>query len=723
MEQACQIFLHSCETDINKRSSAENELSRLKKEAGFLRVVVQVLGNTNCGEDVQIAAAIFLKNVVKEHWAVTSDWTLPEQDKTAVRDQISATLLSAQKGPVQNCLSEAVTIICKSDFPTSWPHLVPDLVSRAEAAFKSQNVALLSSVLTILHSVFCRYREAHELTEELCEEIIPSIDCVGPVLLPVTQWLVGELLKPHQAGTLSEILILFNSCIDLFFDFTCLDLPDFITTHLAHFMQSYISVLKFETPLFNNDMSESPTILARAKATITEMLTVFLRKFDEDFEDYLERFAEAIWMMLTKLTDGPRDDDLAIAAMDFLAATAQSFKHTVFQDQQTLHTVCNQIILPNIRIRQSDVEMFEDEPEEYIRRDIEGSDQHTRRRTACEFTHALCKNYQTPVSTIFQEHITSLLQSYANNESEWKSKDAAIYLTTALSIKQSNSTVVMSGVQYTNQIDIVGFFTQHILPELSKGCETATAAAPLLKADGIKFISTFRNQIPKEHYPACIELLGKWVLSSSEVVMTYAAAAIERLLTVRDQNGETLVTREIITPLAATLFTNLFVALRKAIRENHYLIMCVMRVIRRSQDLIGHLIPPLLEPLVSILSHVTRNPSNPSYNHYLFESVSCLIRFNPKQVECIEQAIFEPFAIVLQKDVAEFMPYVFQIYAQMMESRSNVPQCYYQLVCIHYFFIVLYKKKIKKIKKNRLTHCAPHNYIKIREIFRLLLGF
>eukprot|EP01060_Flectonema_neradi_P016129 TRINITY_DN2271_c1_g1_i3.p1 TRINITY_DN2271_c1_g1~~TRINITY_DN2271_c1_g1_i3.p1 ORF type:complete len:684 (+),score=130.55 TRINITY_DN2271_c1_g1_i3:1689-3740(+) len=681
MEQACQVFYHSCDTDINKRKSAENELNRLKKEAGFLGVVLQVLGNANGGEDVHIAAAIYLKNVVKEHWDVRSDWTLPEGDKNIVRSQIVTALLNTKKGPIQNCLSEAVTMICKSDFPTAWPGLIPDLVSRAEAAFKSQNVAMLSSVLTILHSVFCRYREVHELTHELCEEIIPCIERVGPVLLPVTQWLVEELLKPHQAGTLSEILTLFNSCIEIFFDFTCLDLPDFITKHLAHFMQAYISVLKFETPLFNTDSSDSPSILARAKATITEMLTVFLRKFDEDFEDYLERFAEAIWGMLTKLTDGPRDDDLAIAAMDFLAATAQSFKHTVFQDPQILHTVCNQIILPNIRIRQLDVEMFEDEPEEYIRRDIEGSDQHTRRRVACEFTHALCKNYQTTVSGIFQEHIASLLQSYATNEADWKSKDAAIYLTTALSIKQSCSTVVFGGVRGTNQIDIISFFTQHILPELSKGCENATTNSPVLKADGIKFISTFRNQIPKEHYPACIELLGKWVSSPSEVVMTYAAAAIERLLTVTGPTGEIYVTKQMITPLATTLFMNLFSALRKAIRENHYLIMCVTRVIRRSQELIGPLIPHLLEPLVTILKHVTRNPSNPSYNHYLFESVSCLIRFNPEHVGSIEMAIFEPFATILQKDVIEFMPYVFQIFAQMMETRTDIPQSYYQLVC------------------------------------------
>jgi len=38
--------------------------------------------------------------------------------------------------------------------------------------------------------------------------------------------------------------------------------------------------------------------------------------------------------------------------------------------------------------------LFEDNPEEYIRRDIEGSDVDTRRRAACDLVKALSKEFE-----------------------------------------------------------------------------------------------------------------------------------------------------------------------------------------------------------------------------------------------------------------------------------------------------------------------------------------
>ena len=55
------------------------------------------------------------------------------------------------------------------------------------------------------------------------------------------------------------------------------------------------------------------------------------------------------------------------------------------------------IVIPNIKFREEDEELFEDNPIEYIRCDIEGSDSDTRRRTACELVKGLRKFYETEV--------------------------------------------------------------------------------------------------------------------------------------------------------------------------------------------------------------------------------------------------------------------------------------------------------------------------------------
>jgi exportin-2 (importin alpha re-exporter) len=61
-------------------------------------------------------------------------------------------------------------------------------------------------------------------------------------------------------------------------------------------------------------------------------------------------------------------------AIQFLASVAdrQQYK-SLFEDANTLASICEKIIVPNIEMREVDVELFEDNPEEYIRRDLVGS--------------------------------------------------------------------------------------------------------------------------------------------------------------------------------------------------------------------------------------------------------------------------------------------------------------------------------------------------------------
>lgn len=88
------------------------------------------------------------------------------------------------------------------------------------------------------------------------------------------------------------------------------------------------------------------------------------------------------------------------------------------------------------------------------------------------------------------------------------------------------------GATATNQlVNILDFFNAHLQPAL----QSPAAAAPdsgeaVLTADALKFVNTFRSQIPKA---TLVGLFGKLVEalgSDSNVVHSYAAICIERLL-------------------------------------------------------------------------------------------------------------------------------------------------------------------------------------------------
>ena len=76
-----------------------------------------------------------------------------------------------------------------------------------------------------------------------------------------------------------------------------------------------------------------------------------------------------------------------------------------------------------IYIIDSDVELFEDEPIEYIRRDLEGSDSETRRRAASDLVRGLLEH--------FAKDVTQICSTYSNEYLEVM----ICYLITRLIIK------------------------------------------------------------------------------------------------------------------------------------------------------------------------------------------------------------------------------------------------------------------------------------------------
>jgi exportin-2 (importin alpha re-exporter) len=57
-----------------------------------------------------------------------------------------------------------------------------------------------------------------------------------------------------------------------------------------------------------------------------------------------------------------------------LTPVVKSMRHkNLFDNIDILRKICCDIVLPNMTLRASDEELFEDDPIEFIRRDLEGS--------------------------------------------------------------------------------------------------------------------------------------------------------------------------------------------------------------------------------------------------------------------------------------------------------------------------------------------------------------
>lgn len=77
---------------------------------------------------------------------------------------------------------------------------------------------------------------------------------------------------------------------------------------------------------------------------------------------------------------------------------------------------------------------------------------------------------------------------------------------------------------------------------------------------------------------------------------------------------------------------------------------CIMRMISSSP--VAQYAEGVLGQLADILKAVCKNPTQPGFNHYLFEAVAALIKqtcaANPARLDVFEKKLFPVFDIVLQ---------------------------------------------------------------------------
>jgi exportin-2 (importin alpha re-exporter) len=90
--------------------------------------------------------------------------------------------------------------------------------------------------------------------------------------------------------------------------------------------------------------------------------------------------------------------------------------------------------------------------------------------------------------------------------------------------------------------------------------------------------------------------------------------------------------------------------------ENEYVMRAVMRLSSSLHELALPYLNELMDKLVLILRRSSRNPNKPNFNHYLFETITVLIRTsvaqNPGVVNQFEQVLFPVFTPIFTDDVA-----------------------------------------------------------------------
>lgn len=690
------------------RKHAEQSLHALSQQSGFLPHLLRLVLEPSQDKSVRLAASVFFKNVVKIKWD-DEEAPVSEADKASLRnDLVPAMIALSAPGdkPIRAQIAESISLIASADFPEPWSDLIDKLVN----SLSSTNYAINIGVLQTAHSIFQPWRAAtrsdalytviNYVLSRFSKPFLQLLEHTAELLL---NNLPGDATSTPQMRAQSMHLL-----VELFYDLTCQDLPpDFEDNHARFFAPQTGLFLRFMTwdpPELRGDPDDTtPSLPSQIKTGILEIAEMYIKLYPETLHTSasIEALVQGVWELVGGgKRPGVADDQLVSQALRFISTAIRSgYYKQLFSSKETISGLVQGVVVPNVGLREHEIEQFEDDPLEYIRLDLSlpsasgglglGShDAVTRRQAAADVLRALVSSgFESEATEVAGAWINQGLAEYNQNkdkEDSWKAKDTAVYLLTAVATRGSTT---QHGVTSTNAlVDVVRFFSEHVFQDLQAAPGTVH---PLLQVDAIRFLYTFRTQLTKPQLLSVLPLLVQHLASDNYVCYSYAAISIERILFIK-QGNQLLFTQADIHEFAPALIDALLKKVEQGatpekVAENDYLMKCIMRVIITSRSSLVPIFDKTLSRLVTILGIISKNPSNPNFDQYIFESISALIRFTvsakPETLSVFEQALFGPFTIILQQDIDQYIPYVFQLLAQMLELHtSDVPPAYRELL-------------------------------------------
>ena len=596
---------------------------------------------------------------------------ISQEDRNLIKSHL-VELMCTVPPQIQAQCSEAISLIAVVDFPLKWDNLLSELVQK----FNSPDPNIVAGVLVTANSIFKRFRYVPR-NDDLYRDILYVLERLQAPLLTLFKTIgVATDAYREDVQQLRPRFSALRTICRIFFSLNWQELPEYFEDHMDEWMTEFAKYLVYENPLLtDHDEETESSPIDDLQTAIIDNLNLYANKDEEPFIPFLGKFTSLVWNLLLKVSSHPKHDTLATTSIKFLSSLVSKKMHKeLFKDESTLRQIISKIVIPNLMVREVDEEKFEDDPQEFILGDMEGNDTDSRRKCSQALLKAMCRQFEVETTIICKEHITSMLNEFRTDPSnKWVAKDVAVHLMMGVSIQLESSTHGVSSVN--EKVNIMEFFASNILTELQ---ETNQSIRPMLKATSIKFVSTFRAQFPKEHLVALMPLLISHLSSTSIVVHTYAASAIEKIFSTKTEISAGVRQPKIvggdIQPFLESLFTGLFSIIDNTnVNENEYVMKCVMRSLQLAKDDIVQITQIVLEKLTSALARVAKNPRNPQYNHYLFESIAVLVRSvcskNSDYTNAFEGLLFPPFQTVLQMDVVEFTPYVYQVLAQLLEFR------------------------------------------------------
>ncbi|AFZ81362.1 hypothetical protein BEWA_007710 [Theileria equi strain WA] len=478
--------------------------------------------------------------------------------------------------------------------------------------------------------------------------------------------------KKSISAIIMDLFELITHVTKIFCYIHAFDLPESFEDNAQHYFSGMIMTINLNDQFLME--IDSNGVIVKMKIAIFKLFRYYAERYQEAFHPFAFTCIEDAVSVSRSITQDSDHDRLCCAALNFLSAassthwksTEPSIRRNPFMNSAFLAEIIQTIILPNIGFREYDLYLLDDAPVEFLQRELDSSSCFSRRFAAISFLKKVVTNYNQFCHQILSEAAKNVAAS-----NDYKLKELYLQLVICSNFKGE-----------ANRFNVNQYFVDYLKNDFiveSQKPQTQQKNILVILAT-MKYICTFRKSISEDELVLLIPSLVSFLGNGHEAIRSFASEAIARILPGLFNHR---------LGLKNSLFQGLECLLnmmRSNKSCNEFYIKCTMKIFLFLREDIRESGLLTLEIIIDLIKAVSDNPINPIYNHYLFESLSILLRIHLQSgnnvnlsLEKIEEVLIPTLALIIKQEMHSFIPYSFQILYLLLKFAKKSTVIYVQL--------------------------------------------
>ncbi|KAJ8614532.1 hypothetical protein CTAYLR_000825 [Chrysophaeum taylorii] len=578
------MLLASFSPNSVERKRAEEQIASLTEHRGSVFVLLQVAAEGSVQREARQAAAITLKNMIKRKWEQPDALFASDSEKASARSEILSTLLAETEAAVRDQLAECVNEVSIKDYPVTWPELLPTLVS---ALVAQQDAASVHNALLATRKLCKRF----EFKSRDAGARLPLEDIVlktFELLRSLLANFVSAAAAHPEAATLAKVILkIFWSCTQYALPEAARRQPDYVIQWfdlVKASMECGTTVAVPSTRAECDALAASP--VWKLKKWATQISARFLQRYgrakymEESGRAFAETFAarqapallESCFGLLAASARGcyvsPRVRQLCFTYVDTAVEIGALYKLM----RPHLDFILFEACLPTMCASLEDIEQFETDPQEFVRKAHDPLEDFLEPRAAAmNLVAGLVRTRPKDVFDKLLGRLSEVLAAYEATPHERRTLDAVRSKDGALSALGALSDELKKKKKYAAHVDSI--LAHHVLPEIvgadgalrsvggggggGGGEGSNGTAAGVLRSRAcwtLQQFATHACRLPEARVAQCVHAALAGLNDAKLPVRVEAAGAVRQLLAASDHPGVDVLMRPALPQILDACF-------------------------------------------------------------------------------------------------------------------------------------------------------------------------